>query len=299
MLSVYAFLEFLVFVTMIIGLIRPSIFEKSFKHGATRPKIFLAFIFILFLFSVLESVSSEDINSNQTQSTISTSAVGISTNYEIVKEEDLSRKAMGDKNLSDFSASELAALPTNKKIKYQIVVPSTIKENQVDSTVNKIISDIISKDSGIDEIILFLYSDKELAISDGAYDVATAVWAPLGDLGNVTPVIAVGNDRTSYTITVDKRDDLDEYLSQRGKEETLYGLTEQQRRQLYKEIVAAEDKARQEANRLFPTNYESNDAKFSELREKYVSAIRTKYNINTDQEKSITNEGLKEGWPLD
>jgi hypothetical protein len=244
-------------------------------------------------------MSSETVSPAPVQSTTRAISTVPPATYEIVKQEDLSRKAMGNKSLSDFTSQELAALPTNKKIKYHIVVPSTIKANQVNSTVNKIVSDITSKDNDIDEIVMFLYSDKELAVNNGAYDVATAVWAPLGDLGNVTPEIAKNNDRSSYSTKVDVKPNLDAYLSQRTKNETIFGLTEEQRRQFYKEIVAAEDRAREEADKLFPIGAESNKIKHDELREKYASVIRNKYKVNADQEKQILNEGLNESWSLD
>lgn len=120
--------------------------------------------------------------------------------YEIIKVENQSNKAMGSRLLSSFTTQEIANLPTNKKMVYRIVVPPTIKESQVRPTVEKIISDITTKDNDIDEIGLFLYSDRKLI--NGAYDVARATWAPGGKLGNVTPEIAINNDRSSYQINV-------------------------------------------------------------------------------------------------
>lgn len=266
-----------------------------------RHKLLTIFLLLLLISSV-DLGSDTNNTSNQVQPVTKTAVSTVPpTTYEIVKQEDLSRKAMGNKSLSDFTSQELAALPTNKKIKYHIVVPSTIKANQVNSTVNKIVSDITLKDNDIDEIVMFLYSDKELAINSGAYDVATAVWAPLGDLGNVTPEIAKNNDRSGYSTKVDVKPNLDSYLSQRAKNETLFGLTEEQRRQFFKELVSADDRAREEADKLFSidTDYENNKIKFDELSEKYASVIRTKYKISKDQEMEITNEAFKEGWSLD
>lgn len=102
------------------------------------------------------------------------------TDYEIVSIEDQSRKALG-KNLSQYEISELEELPTNKKILYKIVFSKDIKENQVKPTIEKIISKLTTEDSDIDEIILWLYSDKEL--SNSSYDIGTAIWAPFGKLG--------------------------------------------------------------------------------------------------------------------
>ncbi len=52
------------------------------------------------------------------------------TDYEIVKTEDQSRKALGKKSLSQYEKSELEKLPTNKKLLYRIVLSKNVKENQ-------------------------------------------------------------------------------------------------------------------------------------------------------------------------
>ncbi len=126
--------------------------------------------------------------------------------YEIVNIEDQSRKALA-KNLSQYEISELEKLPTNKKILYKIVLSKDIKENQVKPTVEKIISKLTTEDSDIDEIILWLYSDKEL--SNSSYDIGTAIWAPFGKLGNINANIAKNNNRDNYLIDYQIKNNLD------------------------------------------------------------------------------------------
>lgn len=279
---------------MIIGLIKPVFFQKVFKsQKVSRWKIFRSTIILILLFSGLS-----EINYSKTPN-IEPATTANSIGYEIIKEEDMSRKAIGNKSLSDFSSIELASLPIDKKIKYHVLVLKDIKENNIEPTVNKIIKDITSKDGDIDEIILWLYSDKELIDSNGAYDVASAVWAPLGELGNVDAEIATSNSRINYSTKIDVKNNLDVYLNQKNTEELKFGLTEVQRRQLYKEVVAVEDRSRMEADKLFPDDYSKSKAKFSELRKKYIISVLEKYNIDETQEKEITNEGLRKSWPLD
>ena len=97
--------------------------------------------------------------------------------YEIAVVEDQSHKALV-KRLSDYTPQELASLPTDKKMLYRVVVSPRITQNQVKPLVEQIIRDITAGDRDVDEITLFLYSDREVV--NGAYDVARATWAPWG-----------------------------------------------------------------------------------------------------------------------
>ena len=235
------------------------------------------------------------------------SPTGTPVAYEIVETEDQSHKAIGQRSLSEYTAQELVRLPMDKKVRYRVVVPPDIKTNQVRPTLEALISDITSKDNDIDEISVLLYSDKEL--TKGGYDVAMAIWAPGGDLGNVDAGIAESNDRTGYELSINVVANLEKYLEQRGQSEEQFGFTEEQRRQIFKELVAAEDRAEAEAERIYPMdvfdpNYKAENIdkhfeKSDELAEKYEAEVRAKYGISEEIEKQISVEGLTERWPMD
>jgi len=224
--------------------------------------------------------------------------------YEIVKTEDQSHKATGEEALSEYTVSELAELPIDKKMLYRVVMSPEIKENQVEPTINKIISDITEGDNDIDEISLLLYSNKDLV--GGVYDVGTATWAPSGELGNITPEIAKNNNRDNYKISFKIKENLEEYLLQKDKSEDKLGLTEEKRRLIYKELANAEEKAINEAGKMFPTNITNpnykqenimkNFDKQEELLEKYNLEIMKKYSINEDQKNEIVVEAMAENW---
>lgn len=274
-----------------------------------RTKLFLLTIFEAFYILLVCSSCEENLININPQS----ETPGIKSEllyYEIVESEDQSHKALVRK-LSDYTYQELANLPVDKKMLYRVVVSSRIKENQVRPIVEKIIADITTKDSDIDEITLFLYSDKELV--DGMYDVATATWAPYGSLGNVTPEIARSNNRTSYKISIRMKEKLEEYLQKRSKSEEKFGLTEVKRRRIYKEIVDAEDRAQAEADRQYPISGRTTwDLSRSELRsridknielmrhleEEYKNDLMKKYSLTREQLKEITFEGFEENWPM-
>lgn len=307
------------FVGLIVGLIKPSLLSRFLKEKATRKNSAIIFGVATLIFFVLFGITTEPTPTKDTQNNVSNQkqeqkaddkreVVQISpVNYEIVETEDQSHKALGNRSLSSYTTQEITNLPTDKKMAYRVVVLPEIKENQVKPTIEKIISDITSKDSDIDEISLLLYSDKELANS--MYDVAMATWAPNGKLGNITPEIARNNNRNNYKITIQIKENLEEYLQKRGESEDKFGFSEEQRRGIFKEIVAAEDKARIEADKIYPVdisdpNYKQenimkNIDKNRELMDKYKAEVRNKYGITEDIETKIVVEAFAESWPME
>ncbi len=301
----------------IVGMIKPTLYKMLLRDKATRRIISIIFIslWVIDFIAIVAiappveklpdenkevvSVENTDNKPNNPEEKIDTTTSAVS--YEIVKTEDMSRKAMGDKSLSDYTTAELKKLPTNKRMSYKVVVPTTIKVEQVKPTVDKIISDLTNKDKDIDEIILNLYSDKESI--NGMYDVASAIWAPGGELGNVNASIASSNNRSGYKTTIQIKDKLEEYLAQKSKSEDKFGLSESQRRQFFKEIVAAEDKARNEAEKKYPmdnvNNFQKNTDEYNRLADIYRGQVMQKYGVNKDQEATIVSEAFKENWPMD
>ena len=192
----------------------------------------------------------------------------------------------------------------SKRMVYKILVPVTIKENQIKPTIKLIVTDITKKDKEVDELMIFLYSDK--ALKEDAYDVARAIWAPNGNLGEVTPKIAQTNTRTNYKTTIEKKEDLEKYLQNRNTSETEFGLSENERKAIFNEIILAEDTAMKEAEQLYPTNIANknftNDNVMKKidanarLSEKYKNDLIEKKNINYDILNKITSEGLEKRW---
>ena len=188
----------------------------------------------------------------------------------------------------------------DKKFLYRVVFNSQIKNEQIKPTIDKIINDISKKDNDIDEISLFIYSDKELV--DWAYDIWSATWAPMWKLGNITPEIAKNNIRTNYSISYDINiKDIEKYFTQRNKEEIKFNLTEKERRQYFKDFVSAQSNARKEYWEVFKDwkviqkIVEKNDL----IRVKYELEVMKKYKITKEQDWKIRDEAFKENWPLD
>ena len=283
---------------------RPEGIIAQFKKAPRWQQIFLAVVLVGLIGWLTENTpapTETPVARSEPTSTpvIEAEPTGTPVAYEIVVTEDQSHKAMGQRLLSEFSYQELEALPVDKKMSYRVVVSPDIKTNQVKPTIEKVISDITSRDNDIDEISLLLYSDKELA--NGAYDVGRATWAPGGKLGNVDANIARSNDRTGYQLSVDVIENLEEYLKQRGQSEDKFGFTEEQRRQIFKELVSAEDRALADADdsNLSPENLKKYAEEVRRLEETYRAQVREKYGISEEIQEEISLEGATEYWPLD
>lgn len=239
--------------------------------------------------------------------------------YEIAKVEDQSRKALGKKSLSQYTTSELEQLPTNKKVLYRVILSKDIKDNQVKPTVEKIINELTSDDSDIDEIILWFYSSKE--VLNNPYDIGTAIWAPNGKLGNINANIAKNNNRENYKIEYRIKENLEQYLEQNSKSEVKFGFTENERKQIFKEIVSAEDKANEyerieqdkvldgileKYGKLDDNSREKLKKEYNKISEKAEKIMKeskakvfSKYKITEEQAKEISTEALTENWPFE
>ena len=149
-------------VGLIVGLIKPSSLSRFLKENATRKNSAIIFGIATLIFFVLFGITTESSPTKDTQNNVSNQkqeqkvddkreVVQISpVNYEIVETEDQSHKALGDRALSSYTTQEITNLPTDKKMAYRIVVSPEIKENQMKPTIEKIISDIISKYNDIE-----------------------------------------------------------------------------------------------------------------------------------------------------
>lgn len=227
--------------------------------------------------------------------------------YEIVNIEDQSRKALG-KNLSQYEISELEEFPTNKKILYKIVLAKDIKENQVKPTVEKIINKLTIEDSDIDEIIFWLYSDKEM--TNSGFDIGEAIWAPFGKLGNIDANIAKNNNRDNYVINYQIKKNLDQYLAVKLETNDKFGFTIDERKQIFKESIKAEDKAFQyekneqskileRASKITDAQYTKINSQTEKLMAEYKLLVAKKYRITIDQLQVINDEAQDKYWPMD
>ena len=188
-----------------------------------------------------------------------------------------------------------------KRAKYSVVVPIEIKENQVRPTILNIINKIIIDDKELDEIALFLYSDKEVVGS--AFDVAMADWAPNGEWGSSTMDIASQNDRSTHQISISVKENLEQYLYKRTVDEDRFGMTKKERQNFFADYYDAEERAIDEAQIKYPIEVSENIMKNydyqQELGTRYKEEVIERYGISEDIARKIMIEGIELNWPSD
>lgn len=250
---------------------------------------------IFVLFTLLISSCTEDATKVESYEYKEVDYSSIQVNkIEFIEFEDISVRIIGDNDLSELTDSQLAQVPINKRINCRLAVTSDFNAGELEIVINDFINKIVSIDQDIDELNIYLYSDKSLF--NGAYDIAMATWLPR--TGEVNGDIAKSNSRSNYEIKITARENLKEFLLQRNIEEEKFGISHDDRKNIYSELVRAEMRAREDADKMFPANtsVEKNVEKNTELLKKYKMEIRKKYKISEDIEWEIIDEGLKKGW---
>jgi hypothetical protein len=83
-----------------------------------------------------------------------------------------------------------------KRMTYRIVVPATITEAELKSTMIKITMDKTTADPDLDDVTIWAY-DNEKDVN-GPYTKGMLDWCPDRIGGDITPEIAKSNDRSTY-----------------------------------------------------------------------------------------------------
>jgi hypothetical protein len=205
--------------------------------------------------------------------------------YSLIKKADISHRTSTD---SDGSI--------NKRFSFKYLVSDKIIREQIKPLFTKLIKDIISEDADLDDVTIWLYSDKNLI--SGSYDVAMATWSP--EIGGVTKDIAVSNNRDSYKLVVTIADNLEEHLKVKPEKVVDSGLGYDLRKKIYQELANTETRARAKLDKIYPytANFDTDNYanKLDELTQKFEKEISKKYKIDSKTIKSIYEEGDKNGW---
>ena len=81
--------------------------------------------------------------------------------------------------------------------------------------------------------------------------------------------------------------------------EARLGLSEQKRKKVFREIVAAEDRATRDARARVPDSQIMKQIKLEgQLQEKYKTKVAKQYSLTNDQLIEIVVEAWKKGWPF-
>jgi len=205
--------------------------------------------------------------------------------YSLIKKEDISIKTSMDANAS-----------INKRLIFKYLVSNEITREQIEPLLTKLIEKIISEDYDIDDLTIWLYSDKDLI--SGSYNVAMATYSP--KKGEVTKEIALSNNKESYIANFIIADNFQDQLISKSENSTNSGLNDKLRKKIYQELSKVDEKARAKADKIYPYDENFNSSKYAnkldEITKKYEKEISRKYKIDSKIIEDISEEGFNKGW---
>ena len=186
------------------------------------------------------------------------------------------------------------------RIVYRVSVSGPLTEDDIRRIAQEIIDDETSQQDV--NAIAFSFYLPGTDTTDN-YSAGKAIWAPDGDLASADTVRAGDYSRHELG-AIDVGGFFGEPFTPSA--ETL-AISEDQRRAIFKELLAAEDRADAEAEAIYPLdifdpnwqedNVEKNVDLFWELFEKYNAEVRAKYGITEDHADEIGAEGATQYWP--
>ncbi len=173
--------------------------------------------------------------------------------------------------------------PIKSQITQYILIKSNISKDGLEILLHNQF-EMLMKRSGFKyrknptNIYIFVYNDKEKAI------VEQGLWLAMLEFiknYNDKPVISIREEQIALL---------------RKKPEEKFGLTEAQRKEIFKEIIKTERRSIKEAEKLYPSNLKKQVVKADELNEKFQNMLAKKYNLSSEHLDSIGMEGIKNLW---
>ena len=201
----------------------------------------------------------------------------------------------------EIAAREDTSFGSVIRITYRVGVGGPLTEEDIRRIAQEIIDDETSRQD-VNAIILFFYLPG--TDTTGVYSAGTARWAPDGDWASADTVEAGDYSRHELGAI-----EVGGAFGEIDQSEDTTGLSEELRRAIFKELVAAEDRADAEAEAVYPVdifdpNYEEdnvlrNITLSDELLDEYRAEVRAKYGITREQQSAISLEGVTSYWPLE
>ncbi|MEX2528558.1 MAG: hypothetical protein WEA09_13060 [Gemmatimonadota bacterium] len=129
-------------------------------------------------------------------------------------------------------------------------------------------------------IFIYIYGTEEQARAGQGLWLGMLAFTPSDD---GQPIVTVSDARSA--------------AASREPEER-YGLSEQERREIFREIAAAEDRAMQEAMERVPDSEVMRQIELErELGEQFKAELASRYGLTLDELRAISSEGVLAGWP--
>jgi hypothetical protein len=192
-----------------------------------------------------------------------------------------------------------------KQVTFQVVTSPLLRAEKLQPLVRKAVSELRAADPDLDEMIIQLYSDEGLLLSGATPDIGQVIWGPEGRLYALTPLEARNNQHRRNAFRIEARAGWEEYLQARSQAEERFGMTEEERRVLFKAIVTADLQAQAVANERYPLdisgsrlerNIERNYTLRKSLEKTYREKLREQRALSQKQWDSILEEARRENW---
>ena len=137
----------------------------------------------------------------------------------------------------------------------------------------------------------FKYHDSPTSIYIYAY---TSKERAESGMGQWIAMLQKAHAETSPTININERQ-----ISQLGVEpEERFGLSEEKRKEIWKELILIEDRAMEEALERYPQELEKQIEMERRLIDENENKLAEKYELTPDQLGKISTEGLEKDWPF-
>lgn len=243
------------------------------------------FIFVLAIWVVLNGCKKE-------QDQPKTTEIEESTQFNNYKGQEK------EKSLFDISNESEAVKPVSIKEEnldyadierrsYRVIVSVDTTDIQIKDTIRKITREKYEENPDIDGISIFVYLE---GMDPEGIAYFRGEWCPDGKWENIQET----TNRSNYKFSITQ-------IAERPSEESTkekFGLTGDVRRQIFYELIEAEDKAFFEAEEKYPGDFEKQAELRGKLDKKYELEVINKYAITKEIANSITSEGANNNWPM-
>ncbi len=177
---------------------------------------------------------------------------------------------------------ETSDMPIKTQVELRLLVEGDLTDANLRELLNRVYGEVASR-SGYTynphptDIYIYVHTD-QAHLTDGAAWIAMLQKNAKG-----TTNIHVNDVRLSQLT---------------APQEERFGLSEDKRKQIFREYVRAEDRASNEGNATHPNDFMKAYEVSLILQEEYKVALAEKEGITRDQLKDILTEGLQKQWPL-
>ena len=174
--------------------------------------------------------------------------------------------------------------PIKTQVTLSVLVSGEISEAGLKNLLNQLYSSTKARkgfkyhDSPT-SIFIYAYTSKERAESRGRMWIA---------------MLHKAHAETKATININERQ-----LAQLGAEpEERFGLSEEKRKEIWKELILIEDRAMKEAEKQYPKQWEKEIEMQGRLIDENKNKLAEKYELAPEQLEKISTEGLEKDWPF-